>query len=85
MFTDFQVITTEDGVAPTESSAMPLDGSEGRGSVVLYNQASLFQAAELPFPTVGMVQAAGLNAACDNARLAEAGIFTAGMSQVQHL
>ncbi|KAI1787490.1 hypothetical protein LXA43DRAFT_1028896 [Ganoderma leucocontextum] len=63
--TDLQFVTTSDGALPTPQTASPLDGVEGRGSIVLFNQASLFQYAELG-STVSQAKQRGMSASCDN-------------------
>ena len=64
--TDLQFVTTSDGSTPTPQTASRLDRVEGRGSIVLFNQASLFQFAELGC-TVAEAKKKGGSASCDNA------------------
>ncbi|KAI0750637.1 hypothetical protein C8Q80DRAFT_1118665 [Daedaleopsis nitida] len=65
---DFEIVTTADGSEPTPQTARPLHEVTGRGSIVLFNQASLFQTAELG-STVKEAKAAGRSAMTDNAHL----------------
>ncbi len=64
-FTDLKIVTTSDGSAPTPANSSPLQGVEGRGSIVLFNQASMFQLAELG-STVSDAKLRGKVATCDN-------------------
>jgi hypothetical protein len=66
------MVTTEDGSVPTKETARPLGVNEaawtrgdGRGSMVWFNQASMFQTAELGIPTVKEVIQQGLDATSD--------------------
>ncbi|RPD57505.1 hypothetical protein L227DRAFT_565288 [Lentinus tigrinus ALCF2SS1-6] len=43
---NLQIVTTPNGEKPTPATASPLKGVPGRGSVVLFNQATMFQFAE---------------------------------------
>ena len=40
-------MTTDNSDAPTPQTARPIHGVKGRGSIVFFNQASVFQYAEL--------------------------------------
>ncbi|KAI1783757.1 hypothetical protein LXA43DRAFT_1102131 [Ganoderma leucocontextum] len=44
------VFTTKTGEPPTAETSLPIHGVKGRGSIVFFNQASLFQYAELGSP-----------------------------------
>lgn len=57
MFTE--VVTTEDGSRPTRENSQPLDGTDGRGSAVWFNQATMFQSAETGYDTMAQAKAAG--------------------------
>ncbi|KAI0694477.1 hypothetical protein C8T65DRAFT_698961 [Cerioporus squamosus] len=59
------VVTTQDGSLPTPANSTPLQNVEGRGSIVMFNQASMFQLAELGC-TVKEAQQAGKTSTCDN-------------------
>ncbi|RPD68508.1 hypothetical protein L226DRAFT_576322 [Lentinus tigrinus ALCF2SS1-7] len=63
--TDLQIVTTSDGSQPTPQNSHPLTGVEGRGSIVLFNQASMFQLAELGC-TIKEAKARGILSTCDN-------------------
>lgn len=43
------LFTTDNDKPPTPETARPLHGVKGRGSIVLFNQASIFQLAELGY------------------------------------
>ncbi|RDX40344.1 hypothetical protein OH76DRAFT_1423751 [Lentinus brumalis] len=43
---DLKIVTTSDGSRPTPENSSPLKGVPGRGSVVFFNQATMFQLAE---------------------------------------
>ncbi|KAI0744786.1 hypothetical protein C8Q76DRAFT_789270 [Earliella scabrosa] len=62
---DCTVVTTEDGADPTPENSTPIHGVRGRGSVVLFNQATMFQLAELG-STVKQAKERGVRATCDN-------------------
>jgi hypothetical protein len=66
------MVTTDDGSVPTKETARPLEVNEaawtrgdGRGSMVWFNQASMFQTAELKMPTVKEVVQSGWDATSD--------------------
>lgn len=62
---DLDIVTTVDGSLPTPETAQSIHSVPNRGSVVLFNQASLFQLAELGKP-VQDARKAGLATTCDN-------------------
>ncbi|KAM5530099.1 hypothetical protein V8D89_016240 [Ganoderma adspersum] len=62
---DLHIVTTSDGSKPTPETSSPLDGVDGRGSIVLFNQASLFQLAELG-RTIGQAKSEGISTVCHN-------------------
>ena len=62
---DCTVVTTEDGSDPTPDNSSPLTGVKGRGSIVLFNQATMFQLAELGC-TVKEAKNMGIRSTCDN-------------------
>ncbi|KAI0738690.1 hypothetical protein C8Q80DRAFT_1275652 [Daedaleopsis nitida] len=66
--TDIDFVTTVDGSRPTRKNAHPLNEVPGRGSMVLFNQASLFQLAELG-TTIKAAKAAKKSTKADNSRL----------------
>lgn len=75
---------TPDGAFPTPENSRPLDShspddgwaaAEGRGSCVWFNQASMFQTAEIGEDTIKEAQAKGKNTVCDNASLLEDMVF----------
>lgn len=59
-----EVVTTEDGSRPTPENSQPLDGSEGRGSAVWFNQATMFQSAETGYDTMAQAKYAGADTTC---------------------
>ncbi|RPD70722.1 hypothetical protein L226DRAFT_224805 [Lentinus tigrinus ALCF2SS1-7] len=60
------IVTTADGQLPTPQNSTPLESVVGRGSIVLFNQASMFQLAELGC-SVKEAQQAKMASTCDNA------------------
>ncbi|EIM79212.1 uncharacterized protein STEHIDRAFT_116684 [Stereum hirsutum FP-91666 SS1] len=61
---DIEVVTTEDGSRPTRENSQPLDGTDGRGSAVWFNQATMFQSAETGYDTMVQAKAAGADTTC---------------------
>ena len=62
---DAHIVTTNDGRPPTPATASPLRGVPGRGSIVFFNQVSMFQQGELG-SSVKNARAAGQTTTCDN-------------------
>ncbi|RPD69242.1 hypothetical protein L226DRAFT_539921 [Lentinus tigrinus ALCF2SS1-7] len=62
---DAQFYTTKGGEYPTRENTSPLNGVPGRGSIVFFNQATMFQLAEKGM-TVAQGRAAGKDMTCDN-------------------
>ncbi|KAI0691741.1 hypothetical protein C8Q76DRAFT_698506 [Earliella scabrosa] len=62
---DCSVVTTSDGAVPTPENSSPVNGVQGRGSVVFFNQATMFQLAELGC-TVKEAKKLGIKSTCDN-------------------
>ncbi|EIM81551.1 uncharacterized protein STEHIDRAFT_114974 [Stereum hirsutum FP-91666 SS1] len=62
-----EIVTTQDGSKPTRENSEPLDGRDGRGSAVWFNQATMFQTSELGFNTVAEAEEAGADTT--NARM----------------
>ena len=62
---DLTIVTTADGSKPTHDKSSPLNGMDGRGLIILFNQALLFQLAELG-STVAQAKSEGMSTACDN-------------------
>ncbi|KAI0055118.1 hypothetical protein BV25DRAFT_1843180 [Artomyces pyxidatus] len=62
-------VTTEDGLPPTLSTGTPLNGEDGRGSAVWFNQATMFQTAELGYNTVEDARSAGVDPTCNTEAL----------------
>lgn len=56
-----ELVTTEDGSRPTRENSVPLDGGSGRGSAVWFNQATMFQTAELGYDTMADAEEAGVD------------------------
>lgn len=71
---DVQFVKTN-GELPKMGNHEPLDGSNGRGSCVWFNQASMFQYSELGGMTVKEAAAANLPTSCDAKALLEQGYF----------
>ncbi|KAG2139779.1 hypothetical protein DEU56DRAFT_755527 [Suillus clintonianus] len=61
------------GALPTEENSSCLDGGDGRGSCVWFNQATMFQSAELGFATVADAQKAGAPCTSDASLLIHQG------------
>lgn len=57
------IVTTEDGAIPTPDNSKTLNGEGGRGSAVWFNQATMFQTAELGHCTVAEAEEAGIDIA----------------------
>jgi hypothetical protein len=62
---DVEFVSTHDGQLPSKDGSTPLDGADGRGSCVWFNQASMFQSSELGYGTIQEAAAAGANTSCD--------------------
>ncbi len=62
---DLHIVTTADGAYPTPQTSSPLKGVEGRGSVVFFNQATMFQMGENG-SSVKDARAKGQSTTCDN-------------------
>jgi hypothetical protein len=69
---DFDIVTTEDGSKPTTENSRPLPVNEEawgtgetRGSLVWFNQASMFQTSELKVPTVAQGKEMGIDTTLD--------------------
>ena len=77
LFCHFNVdmVLTESGERPTKGNSTPLDGADGRGSCVWFNQASLFQTSELGVDTAANAKEQGLGTECDARGLIEKGLF----------
>ncbi|KAG1834973.1 hypothetical protein DFJ58DRAFT_847503 [Suillus subalutaceus] len=71
---DLEFVCTE-GELPTKQNSSPLDGGDGRGSCVWFNQASMFQTAELGFATVAAAKQAGAPCTSDTSLLINQGLF----------
>ncbi|KAG1723548.1 hypothetical protein EDB19DRAFT_1916013 [Suillus lakei] len=71
---DLQFVCTN-GALPTEENSSPLDGGDGRGSCVWFNQATMFQSAELGFATVADAQRAGAPCTSNAPSLIDQGLF----------
>ena len=62
---DVEFVRTHDSQLPAKDSSTPLDGADGRGSCMWFNQVSMFQPSELGYATVQEATAAGTDASCD--------------------
>ncbi|KAF8077782.1 hypothetical protein FPV67DRAFT_1662574 [Lyophyllum atratum] len=65
----------EEGEIPTLENTKPTDAGVGRGSVVWFNQATMFQTAELGVASIKEAKAAGMDATCDANGLIHQGLF----------
>ena len=65
----------EEGEIPTPENTTPLDDGRGRGSVVWFNQATMFQTSELGVPTIKEAKALGLDATSDALSFIDRGLF----------
>jgi len=72
---DIDLVTTKEGERPTKENSTPLDGSDGRGSCVWFNQASVFQTSELGTETVALAKELGMDATSGARALIEEGLF----------
>jgi len=70
-----EFVVTSNGELPTPRNSAPLDGGDGRGSCVWFNQASLFQTSELGFETIAAAKEAGADATSNAEYLIDAGLF----------
>ncbi|KAG1769733.1 hypothetical protein EV702DRAFT_1202763 [Suillus placidus] len=71
---DIELVCTH-GELPTPENSSSLDGGDGRGSCVWFNQASMFQTAELGFATVAEARAAGAPCNSSPSSLIDQGLF----------
>ncbi|KAI0687310.1 hypothetical protein C8Q76DRAFT_803615 [Earliella scabrosa] len=62
---DCTIVTTENDADPTPDNSTPINGVKGCGSVVLFNQATMFQLAKLG-STVKKAKENSVKAMCDN-------------------
>ncbi len=62
VFSDIEFVRTVDGLPPTKTSALPLNelGKKGRGSIVFFNQATMYQSSESGHHTLKQARAAGV-------------------------
>jgi hypothetical protein len=68
-------MVTDNGEHPTPDNSVPLNDGSGHGSVVWFNQASMFQTAELGFSTIAEAKRLGMDATCDAKGLIDNGLF----------
>lgn len=66
---------TTTGALPTPETSQSLRDVQGRGSCVWFNQACMFQTAELGCSSVGEAKKAGLDGQCDAQGLIRDGYF----------
>lgn len=57
--TDVKLVTAPKGEKPTRENSEEIGREEGRGSIVLFNQASLFQSSETDSPSLKAAKADG--------------------------
>jgi hypothetical protein len=72
---DLEFVSTSSGEFPTPENSSPLDGGDGRGSCVWFNQATMFQTGELGFSTIEKARLAHAPYKCDAASLINKGLF----------
>ncbi|CAA7271224.1 unnamed protein product [Cyclocybe aegerita] len=67
---DFKFVTMVDGETPTPENSLPLEqgGDEGRGSIVFFNQASMYAALESGWDTLYDAREAGHSGTSDYGR-----------------
>lgn len=75
MTLDVDFVVTSDGQLPTRDNSQPLNGADGRGSCVWFNQATMHQTSELGYHTVAQAKAAGASTRCDAESLINGGFF----------
>lgn len=75
LVTDIEFVSTNSGEYPTPENSSPLDGGDGRGSCVWFNQATMFQTAELGFSTIAKARLANAPHTCDPSSLIDKGLF----------
>lgn len=64
-FSDFELVCTYDKAYPTSHNTSPLDAVAGRGSMVWFNEASIFQTFMSGFDTLKQAKAAGSDTTFD--------------------
>ncbi|KAF8335643.1 hypothetical protein F5887DRAFT_921052 [Amanita rubescens] len=69
------IVVTNNGEYPTPDNSVPLNDGTGRGSAVWFNQASMFQTAELGVSTIAEAKRFGMDATCDAKGLIDNGLF----------
>jgi hypothetical protein len=72
---DVEFVRTHNGQLPTKDNSTALDGADGRGSCVWFNQASMFQSSELGYGTIQEAAAAGVDTSCDAEALLQNNYF----------
>ncbi|KAK1230497.1 hypothetical protein PQX77_006425 [Marasmius sp. AFHP31] len=87
---NLEIVVTKDGRRPTKDNSQPLDclcgkramehdqdwqESKGRGSMVWFNQATMFQTTELGFDTVQQARDAGAQTTCQTDKWLQNNIF----------
>jgi hypothetical protein len=72
---DVDFVITHNGELPNKNNTTPLDGADGRGSCVWFNQATMFQSSELGYNTVQDAADAGVDTTCDAKALLQKGYF----------
>jgi hypothetical protein len=72
--TDITFISTNGELSTVENSS-PLNGINGWGSCVWFNQASMFQKGEIGFSTIAKAKCANVPHKCDSSSLIKEGLF----------
>lgn len=67
IFVDFQFVTSDGDARPTPENSTPIipGDEEGRGSIVFFNQASMYRASELNGLSVADARRMGISATTD--------------------
>ena len=71
---DVEFVRTN-GEIPTPQNSMPINGADGRGSCVWFNQATMFQSTELGHNTVADAKLAGNSGTSDFQELLRKDLF----------
>jgi len=72
---EVEFVCIHNGQLPTKCSSTALDGADGKGSCVWFNQTSMFGSSELGYGTIQEAAAAGVDASCDAEALLQNNYF----------
>lgn len=73
-YLDVEFVRTN-GEIPTFENSTPINGADGRGSCVWFNQATMFQSTELGYDTVADAKQAGSSGTSDFQELLNQDLF----------